>query len=348
MFGRKEPVAWVTDYLAAGPAPASATALKWLRDQGISAILNLCGEFPDLKGIEEKYGFEVYYLPVPDEEAPALKELEKALAWLDEALYLGKKVYIHCRHGVGRTGTVLNSYLLRRGLGHKLAGRRLKGVHGGPANFTQWRAVRNYGKETGQLTCREPSLEFNRTVDLGPFIKDYLELVAQIEQTVEEAGISRCGKDHDGCSSIPIHLCFVEAVALARARNTVLSSETRLELIDRAVEVSRKERSAIRRQRGARVCMADVGAKCPLWGEHGCRLYAHRPVLCRVYGLEGEASERLWEKIQPRLNELSADIWFALTGEFLETQPEFPLSEVISGKYIERFFTLMVGSTGCV
>lgn len=347
MFGRKEPVVWVTDYLAAGPAPASSTALDWLRKQGITGILNLCGEFPDLKGIEEKYGFEVYYLPVPDEEAPALKELEKALAWLDEALYLGKKVYVHCRHGVGRTGTILNSYLLRRGLGHKLAGKRLKGLHDGPANFTQWRAVRKYGKETGQLTCREPSLEFNRAVDLTPFIGDYLELVATIEDVVDEAGIDRCGKDHDSCSHIPINLCFVEAVTLSRARNTALSSEKRIELIDRAVEVSRKERSAKRRQRGAEVCMADVGAKCPLW-DTTCLLYEHRPVLCRMFGLEGEASERLWEKIQPRLDELSADIWFALTGEFLEEKPEFPLSEVISGKYVERFFTLMMGQTGCV
>lgn len=340
MLGRREPLVWVTEQLAAGPAPSSATALNWLKDQGIGAIMNLCGEFPVLKGIEETYGFEVYYLPVPDEEAPALKELEKALAWLDEALYLGKKVYIHCRHGVGRTGTILNAYLLRRGLGHKLAGRRLKGVHGGPANFTQWRTVRKYGSESGRLTCREPCLEFDRTVDLGPFINDYLGLVERIEDAVEESDIPRCGKDHDRCSHIPINLCFVEAVTLSRARNTVLSSAERLSLIDRAVDVSRRERAARKDHPDKDICMADIGAKCPLWQE-SCLLYEHRPVLCRMHGLEEEFGEHLWEQIQPRLDELSADIWFALTGRFADGNPLFPLSEVASGKYVERFFSLM-------
>jgi protein-tyrosine phosphatase len=108
---------WVTDQLAVGAAPMSYEQLDCLRAEGIGAILNLCGEFCDLHDIECAAGFEVYHMPLADEEAPELAELEKALAWLDEAIYLGKKVLIHCRHGIGRTGTVLNAYLLRRGLG---------------------------------------------------------------------------------------------------------------------------------------------------------------------------------------------------------------------------------------
>ena len=119
------PLTWVTDHLAVGGAPMTYEQLDSLKEQGITAILNLCAEFCDLHDIEAAAGFEVYYLPVPDEEAPDLPALEKALAWLDEAIYLGKKVLIHCRHGIGRTGTVLNAYLLRRGLGHKLAARVL-------------------------------------------------------------------------------------------------------------------------------------------------------------------------------------------------------------------------------
>ena len=113
------PVTWVTDHLAVGPAPMSFAALDDLHGQGVGAILNLCAEFTDLHGIEAEHGFEVYHLPIEDEEAPDLAELDKALDWLDEAIYLGKKVFIHCRHGIGRTGTVLNAYILRRGLGHR-------------------------------------------------------------------------------------------------------------------------------------------------------------------------------------------------------------------------------------
>ncbi|MGD9950760.1 MAG: dual specificity protein phosphatase family protein, partial [Desulfobulbus sp.] len=112
---------WITEQLATGYAPMSYEELDFIRDQGITAIVNLCGEFCDLHQIEEKSGFEVYYLPVDDECAPDLDEMEKALEWLDEAVYLKKKVLVQCRHGFGRTGTFVSAYLLRRGLGLKLA-----------------------------------------------------------------------------------------------------------------------------------------------------------------------------------------------------------------------------------
>ncbi|NMC48971.1 MAG: dual specificity protein phosphatase family protein, partial [Desulfovibrio sp.] len=83
---------FVTPHLAVGHAPMTHEQLDSLKAQGIGAILNLCAEFCDLHDIEAQAGFEVYYLPIPDEEAPPLPELEKALAWLDEAVYLGRKV----------------------------------------------------------------------------------------------------------------------------------------------------------------------------------------------------------------------------------------------------------------
>ena len=69
----------------------------------------------DLHEIEEQSGFEVYYLPIPDGCAPNLEAMEQALVWLDEAIYLGKKILVHCRYGIGRTNTFIFAYLLRRG-----------------------------------------------------------------------------------------------------------------------------------------------------------------------------------------------------------------------------------------
>ena len=82
---------WITDHLAVGHAPMSYEDLDLIRAEGIDAIVNLCGEFCDLHEIEENSGFEVFYLPIPDECAPDMEEMEKALAWLDEAIYLGQK-----------------------------------------------------------------------------------------------------------------------------------------------------------------------------------------------------------------------------------------------------------------
>ena len=89
----KYELTWITEHLATGYAPMSYEELDTIREQGISAIVNLCGEFCDLHQIEEQSGFEVYYLPVADECAPDLEEMEKALEWLDEAVYLNKKCW---------------------------------------------------------------------------------------------------------------------------------------------------------------------------------------------------------------------------------------------------------------
>ena len=95
---------WITENIAAGHAPMSPADLEEIRSQGIGAIVNLCGEYCDLHEIEETSGFEVCYLPIPDECAPDVAEMEKALAWLDDILSGGRKALVHCRFGIGRTG----------------------------------------------------------------------------------------------------------------------------------------------------------------------------------------------------------------------------------------------------
>ena len=98
---------WITESLAVGHAPMSYDDLDYIRAQGIGAIVNLCGEFCDLHEIEEQSGFEVYFLPIPDETAPDMAELEKGDAekvtllwasrtlqdtfWMDKLLALKEK-----------------------------------------------------------------------------------------------------------------------------------------------------------------------------------------------------------------------------------------------------------------
>lgn len=325
--------------------------LQSLREQGINAILNLCAEFCDLHSIEESQGFEVYYLPVPDEEAPELAEMERALEWLDEAIYLGKRVLIHCRHGIGRTGTLLNAYLLRRGLGHRLAGKKLKGLRSKPSNFDQWWTIRKYGRNSKRLTVREPSLEFKHIVDLQPFFDDYAAFVVAVEDHVLKMGaVPSCGNGVADCCQTTVHLQLVEAVHLSQRMNVYLSSRKRLELIERAVESSRLERQAQAELQAAGVedssgyCLSRVGAVCPLLEGAHCLLFAHRPLQCRTFPLASGDKERLWsERIAPVLEQLSRQLFVAFLSSFpVGNMPVFPLAEVVSGRYVHRFFHYML------
>lgn len=335
---------WVTDQLAVGAAPMSYAQLDALKTAGIGAILNLCGEFCDLHDIECAAGFEVYHMPLADEEAPELTELEKALEWLDEAIYLGKKVLIHCRHGIGRTGTVLNAYLLRRGLGHRLAWFKLRNLRSKPANFDQWWAIRKYGKKSPKLTLREPALEMHKAVDLSPFFRDYEALQARLDEAA--GGISgACGRDHSRCCQTPIRVTLIEAVYLTNRMNVMLSSAKRLEVINRAVETARQERIAHAHVEGSGYCLSDAGSQCPLL-ENSCLLFPYRPFQCRSFGLDEDCAGKIWDDLLAGgLQSLSLEIWYSFAGRIAENElPVFSLADVVSGKYVQSLFHMMLTS----
>lgn len=325
-----QPLTWVTDNLAVGPAPMSHAALDSLREQGVGAILNLCGEFTDLHDIEAQNGFEVYHLPIADEEAPDLATLEKALAWLDEAVYLGKKVLIHCRHGIGRTGTVLNAYLLRRGLGHLLAWRKLRKLRSKPANFEQWRTVRRYGSGAVRLKVRQPTLEHRFQVDLGPFFADYEALVRRAEEALgpDQNPSARCGRGHDLCCRQPMHLTLVEAVHVNAQLGATLDQARRAAAIERAAIP--KDGPAGGPERGA----------CPLLVSGLCQGFESRPLCCRTFDLPPEQAAQLWrQSLTPALAKISREVFFTLTGQFMpEGFPLFSMADVVSGRYVQRFF----------
>ncbi|MFA7165886.1 MAG: dual specificity protein phosphatase family protein [Desulfoplanes sp.] len=341
----RAPLTWVTSQLAVGSAPMSDARLDDLHRQGIVAILNLCGEYCDLHTIEQAHGFEVYYLPIADEEAPDLEAMEHGLAWLDEALYLGKKVFIHCRHGIGRTGTVLNLYLLRKGLGHAMAGKILKNLRSKPANFEQWWTVRKYGRQTGRLTVRPPSLEVSRKVDLQPFLKEYQAVQQRIDGELEAQGVTTlCGKNNAACCRTPVRMTLIEAEHLRSILDVTMRSRVRAEIIARAALVARKEREMEGRVLASgKHCLYASHSLCPFSQNDECLIFGQRPLQCRTFGLSDTSKNRLWgEIIAPVLDQTSGDVFFALTGSFPPAElPLFSLPDVASGRYASMFFHMI-------
>jgi protein-tyrosine phosphatase len=332
--------------------------LKAIREQGIDGIVNLCGEYCDLHQIQKDFGFEVYYLPVEDNRAPSsLQEVEKALQWLDEAIYLGKKILVHCHLGIGRTGTFVTSYLLRRGFTMKLARQKLKKSRAEFTSFNQWWFLRKFGKKEGRLTIREPSLEGGRLVNLAPYFEAYELLVEEAEalfrtSTSQDGRAPRCGRETDACCHRFITLELIEAAYLSHHLNRRLASEARLEAINRSIEAhkvacrvsppGREQPAALMEgEEPEESCPAETaetqGYTCPLSVLGKCIAFSYRPIVCRVFDATGAGpySDRLLEE---KLHELSKSLFLELNSALLEGTMLFSLTNVVSGRFVQEYF----------
>ena len=63
------------------------------------------------------YDFEVkhYRFPIGDFGLPTVEQMTAILDTIDTELQAGRKIYLHCWGGIGRTGTTVGCYLVRRG-----------------------------------------------------------------------------------------------------------------------------------------------------------------------------------------------------------------------------------------
>jgi atypical dual specificity phosphatase len=90
--------------------------LRALQAVGVTRLVSLTEE-PFDAVIARQFGIECRAFPIQDMHAPACSQAIAICAALDEDLAAGEVVAVHCRAGLGRTGTVLAGYLLWRARG---------------------------------------------------------------------------------------------------------------------------------------------------------------------------------------------------------------------------------------
>ncbi len=328
----------------------SFVELGSIKGHGIDAILNLCGEFCDLHEIEEKTGFEVYFLPIPDENAPDMEEMEKALDWLDEALYLGKKVLVHCRHGIGRTGTIVSAYLIRRGMGLKLASKKMQKTRANPTNYAQWSFLKKYNKKVGRLSSGESVMPNHDVVDLTIHFAEYEALVREVEDQFaiaekKSGKIPRCGRDTDSCCHSSFDLKVIEAMFLLNKMNKNLSSKERKKAINRSVVTTSPKNRGMERNNhetdndGRPFEMSPAeDFTCPLNISGRCLLYEFRPIRCRCYGGFDE-NDFDFGMVEDSLSKISRDLFFKISGITQGIEKlRFSCSDTVSGNFVQIYF----------
>lgn len=152
------PLKWITPYLAVGYAPRSIGQLQSIHTAGIEAIVNLCAECYDLHEVEKEFNFEVCYLAVADEDAPTPAQMDTVISWLDLQRGMGKKVLVHCRYGIGRTGTVVLAYLLHIGMSFRKARKVMEQTPSWPSTSVQKKTIDEFIKKLNgdsRHTCFE-------------------------------------------------------------------------------------------------------------------------------------------------------------------------------------------------
>jgi len=136
---------FVRDDLAGMPYPHDDD-LAWVSEQGVSLVVSLTESSVDPDTVEV-LGMELLHLPIEDFHAPTP---EQQLAFVREVQVrrdAGETVAVHCLAGLGRTGTMLATWLVAEGLGADEAIDEIRALRPGSIETTEQEdAVRRFAR----------------------------------------------------------------------------------------------------------------------------------------------------------------------------------------------------------
>lgn len=108
-------LSWVTPQLAVGGRLPLHAAERLAREHGISHVVDLRVEACDDEAVLREHGVELLHLPTEDQRGVSLDMLDAGVRWVCGELDAGRKLLVHCEHGVGRSALLALCVLVARG-----------------------------------------------------------------------------------------------------------------------------------------------------------------------------------------------------------------------------------------
>ncbi|XP_062857547.1 dual specificity protein phosphatase 23a [Trichomycterus rosablanca] len=104
---------WVDENKLAGLAwPSSPAHYRFLVSNGIKHLVCLCET--KAPGSESCPDLKLHHISMGDFTAPSMNQIQTVLSITEDANTRGEAVGVHCKHGHGRTGTMLACYLVKK------------------------------------------------------------------------------------------------------------------------------------------------------------------------------------------------------------------------------------------
>ena len=155
-----------------------------LESMGIKAVVCMTERWETFvpEDIWRQHGIDILCVPTTDNGPPSIKDLQLISEFIEENVIKSKKVYVHCKHGRGRSAVAVMSWL-------KVEYRRYK-----DALRVLYTAHPNTKLSTSQIDCLHEffSLKIeNEVTEIPEVPKEVTEEVTEVpEEIPEESNVS--------------------------------------------------------------------------------------------------------------------------------------------------------------